>query len=124
MDRDKLLGMMTKIVDERAGRVYADGRVSKPVTASDRAKLHQGSDLCREILVKAGVDPKSIVVSRVQGAHPGGTAAAGEVVDRNLETKIAGLFVCDSSVLPTAPGLPPMLTIGALGKYLAKKLAA
>jgi choline dehydrogenase-like flavoprotein len=124
MDRDKLLGMMTKIVDERAGRVYADGRVSKPVTASDRAKLQQGSDLCREILVKAGVDPKSIVVSRVQGAHPGGTAAIGEAVDRNLETKIAGLFVCDSSVLPTAPGLPPMLTIGALGKYLAKKLAA
>jgi choline dehydrogenase-like flavoprotein len=122
--RDSLLGMMTKIVDERAGRVYADGKVSKPVTAVDRAKLRKGSDRCREILIKAGADPKSIAVSVVQGAHPGGTAAIGEVVDQNLETEIASLFVCDASVLPIAPGLPPMVTIGALGKYLAKKLAA
>jgi choline dehydrogenase-like flavoprotein len=124
MGRDSLLGMMTKIVDERAGRVYADGNVSKPVTAVDQARLRKGSDRCREILIKAGADPKSIAVSIVQGAHPGGTAAIGEVVDQNLETKIAGLFVCDASVLPIAPGLPPMVTIGALGKYLAKKLAA
>jgi len=62
-------------------------------------------------------------VSAVQGAHPGGTAAIGEVVDTNLETKVSGLFVCDASVLPAAPGLPPMLTIGALAKYLGKKLA-
>jgi len=122
--RENLLGMMAKIVDERAGRVYADGRVSKPVTAIDQARLRKGSDRCREILIKAGADPKSIVVSIVQGAHPGGTAAIGEVVDQNLETKIASLFVCDASVLPIPPGLPPMVTIGALGKYLAKKLAA
>jgi choline dehydrogenase-like flavoprotein len=124
MSNKRLIGMMTKITDDRAGRVYADGSVSKPVTASDQAKLRQGSDRCREIMVKAGANPKSIVVSKVQGAHPGGTAAIGEVVDRNLETKIPGLFVCDASVLPTAPGLPPMLTIGALAKYLAKKLSA
>jgi choline dehydrogenase-like flavoprotein len=124
MSDKKLIGMMTKITDDRAGRVLADGSVSKPVTASDRKKLRQGSDRCREIMIKAGASPKSIVVSKAQGAHPGGTAAIGEVVDQNLETKIAGLFVCDASVLPTAPGLPPMLTIGALAKYLAKKLVA
>lgn len=124
MSDQKLIGMMTKVTDERAGTVHADGSVSKPVTRSDQEKLDRGSERCREILVKAGASPKSVVVSKVQGAHPGGTAAIGEVVDQNLETKISGLFVCDASVLPTAPGLPPMLTIGALGKYLAKKLAA
>jgi choline dehydrogenase-like flavoprotein len=123
MSDKKLIGMMTKITDDREGTVYGDGSVSKPVTASDQAKLKQGSDRCREIMVRAGADPKSVVVSKVQGAHPGGTAAIGEVVDANLETKIAGLFVCDASVLPVAPGLPPILTIGALAKYLAKKLA-
>ncbi len=75
-------------------------------------------------MIKAGADPKSIVVSKAEGAHPGGTAAIGEVVDQNLETQVSGLFVCDASVLPVAPGLPPMLTIGALAKYLAKKLTA
>ena len=120
----KLIGMMTKIVDERAGTVFADGSVSKPVTATDQARLKRGSERCREIMIKAGADPKSIVVSKAEGAHPGGTAAIGEVVDQNLETQISGLFVCDASVLPVAPGLPPMLTIGALAKYLAKKLTA
>jgi choline dehydrogenase-like flavoprotein len=31
--------------------------------------------------------------------------------------------VCDASVLPTAAGLPPILTIAALVKRLAKTLA-
>jgi len=123
MSHNKMLGMMTKIKDERVGRVFADGSVSKSATAADRTKLWQGSDRCREIMIKAGVDPRSIVVSKVQGAHPGGTAAIGEVVDRNLETRVSGLFVCDASVLPATPGLPPMLTIGALAKHLASTLA-
>lgn len=56
------------------------------------------------------------------GAHPGGTAAIGEAVNKNLETKIKGLFVCDASVLPTSPGLPPILAIIALSKRFARKL--
>jgi choline dehydrogenase-like flavoprotein len=119
-----LLGIMAKTTDERAGWVYPDGSLSKPVTPLDREKLDEGSALSREILTRAGGDPKSILVSKVQGGHPGGTAAIGEVVDQNLETKLGGLFCCDASVLPQAPGLPPMLTIGALGKYLGRKLVA
>lgn len=117
-----VLGLMTKITDERAGTVFADGTIFKPVTPSDRRKLEEGSARCKEILAKAGADPKSMLVSKVQGAHPGGTAAIGEVVDINLETKVSGLYVCDASVLPATPGLPPMLTIGALAKYLGKRL--
>jgi choline dehydrogenase-like flavoprotein len=118
-----MIGMMTKIKDDRAGVVYQDGTISKPMTSADRGKLDEGSARSREILVKAGADPRSVFVSKVQGGHPGGTAAIGEVVDVNLETKVSGLFCCDASVLPTAPGLPPILTIGALGKYLARQLA-
>ena len=121
-DKD-LIGIMTKTTDQRAGRVFSDGSISKPVTPLDWQKLNEGSTMSKEILIKAGGDPKSIVVSKVSGAHPGGTAAIGEVVDKNLETKLSGLFCCDASVLPAAPGLPPMLTIGALGKYLARQLA-
>lgn len=47
----------------------------------------------------------------------------GEVVDNNLKVLgCEGLYVCDASVLPVAPGLPPILTIAALAKWLAKKL--
>jgi len=123
MPAKRMLGIMTKIADEPAGRVYPDRKFFKPVTQRDRQRLHQGSSISREILVKAGADSSSIVVSKVQGAHPGGTAAIGSVVDENLQTKIENLFVCDGSVLPTAPGMPPILTIAALGKRLAKALA-
>ncbi|MBU4608864.1 MAG: GMC family oxidoreductase, partial [Methanobacterium sp.] len=43
-------------------------------------------------------------------------------VDENLETKIKGLFVADASVLPLAPGAPPILTIIALAKRLVAYL--
>jgi choline dehydrogenase-like flavoprotein len=118
---NKIIGIMTKICDETVGQVYPDGTVSKYVTKKDRAKLDEGSGISKEILKKAGA--KNIFVSRVQGAHPGGTAAVGKVVDSNLQTQINNLFVCDASVLPTSPGLPPILTIVALAKRLAKLVA-
>jgi choline dehydrogenase-like flavoprotein len=121
---DRLIGIMTKITDEPAGRVYEDGSVSKPVTQRDWARLREGSSISREILIRAGARPDSIVVSRPGGAHPGGTAAIGRVVDKDLQTRIENLFVCDASVLPEAPGLPPILTIVALSKRLGKMLAA
>ncbi len=119
-----LVGMMIKIADEPVGQVYPDGSISKPVTEQDWARLNEGSSISREILVKAGADSKSILVSTTpEGAHPGGTAAIGKIVDKDMQTKIDTLFVCDASVLPTSPGLPPILTIVALAKRLAKKLA-
>lgn len=121
---NRLIGIMTKIVDELAGRVYADGTVSKPVTEKDSMRLRDGSSIAKEILIKAGANSKSVLVSKPQGAHPGGTAAIGRVVDENLQTKIDNLFVCDASVLPTAPGMPPILTISALAKRLANILVS
>jgi choline dehydrogenase-like flavoprotein len=120
---DRLLGLMTKIVDEPVGYVPAEGAFSKPVTERDRARLRAGSDIARDILVQAGADPRSIVVSKVQGAHPGGTAAIGQVVDTDLRTSLPGLYVCDASVLPAPPGLPPIVTIAALARRLAAHLA-
>lgn len=117
-----LIGLMVKTRDDSAGMVNLDASVSKPVTDDDWGRLNRGAAIAKEILVKAGADPKSLVISKPQGAHPGGTAAIGQVVDANLQTHVDNLFVCDSSVLPTAPGLPPILTIAALAKRLAKKL--
>ena len=74
-------------------------------------------------MLQRTIKSKSILVSKPQGAHHGGTAAIGKIVDSNLATKVERLFVCDASVLPVAPGLPPILTIVALAKRLAKKLA-
>ena len=119
---DRLLGIMTKSRDDASGRVNADGSVSKRVTEADRSRLDEGAAISREILVKAGAKRSSVLVSAPQGAHPGGTAAIGKVVDEDLRTRVDGLYVCDGSVLPVAPGMPPILTIVALAKRLASHL--
>ena len=101
-----------------------DGKISKPITKRDRKRLQEGSSLAKEIMSKAGARKNSFIDSKIQGAHPGGAAAIGKVVDNNLQTKVDNLFVCDASVLPIAPGLPPILTIIALAKRLAKILTS
>jgi choline dehydrogenase-like flavoprotein len=124
----RMLGIMTKITDDANGRVYPDGTCSKPLTERDRRRLKRGAGIAREILIKAGVKPGSLFESRIQGAHPGGAAAIGTVVDTDLQTGIDNLFVCDASVFPgrefnDKDRLPPILTIVALAKRLAKTLA-
>ncbi|WP_020505883.1 FAD-dependent oxidoreductase [Lamprocystis purpurea] len=117
------VGILVKIGDEATGRVFPDGSVSKRVTDGDRSKFEQGGAQARKILQTAGATDDSIIkLDKIYGGHNGATAAIGEVVNTELQTAVAGLFVCDASVLPLAPGLPPMLTIMALAKRLAKTL--
>ncbi len=116
------LGLMVKIGDDRCGHISMDGRVSKPLTTSDRQKLSRGASIARRILIEAGCDPRSIVVGPVRGAHPGATARIGEVVDQNLQTRIPGLYVSDASVLPEALDRPLVLTIISLARRLSDHL--
>ena len=120
-DKD-ILSIMVKTPDESKGFVDADGAVGKTNTITDIRYLAEGVATAGFILEKAGVDPKTIGSTVYRGAHPGGTAPIGKVVDSNLETEIPNLYVCDASVLPISPGKPPILTILALSKRLADYL--
>lgn len=120
-DKD-ILSIMVKTSDECKGRVTDDGDVIKINTINDIRYLAEGAATAGFILQKAGVDPKTIGSTVYRGAHPGGTAKIGEIVNSNLETNIGNLFVCDASVLPVSPGKPPILTILALSKRLADYL--
>ena len=117
-----LVGLMVKIKDDNSGTVGKDGRISKPITNADRDKLKIGTDIAKDILRGIGVKNHNISLSKIQGAHPLGTASIGDVVDKNFETKIKNLFVCDASILPKAPGLPPIWTIMSLAKKLSKQI--
>lgn len=119
----RLLGLMAKTADDAVGTVDENGVIHKPLTKDDQTRLDKGKQLSSEILVQAGANPKSIFTSPVRGAHPGGTASIGTVVNTQLETEVSRLFVCDASVFPTAPGKPTALTIVSMAKRLAKTLA-
>jgi choline dehydrogenase-like flavoprotein len=118
-----ILGIMVKIPDESSGRVDASG-VFKQSTSQDVGLMAEGCAAAGAILTEAGVSPDTLVSTPARGAHPGGTAAVGEVVDKNLETEIENLFVADASVFPRAAGAPPVLTILALAKRLAKHVVS
>lgn len=126
--RDKLkcknkdiIGIMVKIKDDSCGKIK-NKKIIKYHTENDIEALCDGSVLATSLLEKIGVSPNTIVSTIPRGAHPGGTAPIGEVVDNNLQTKISGLYVADASVLPESPGAPPILTIMALAKRLSKYL--
>ena len=120
-DKD-ILSIMVKTPDECKGYIDDDGEVYKINTIQDIRYLAEGAATAGLILEKAGVDPKTIGSTVYRGAHPGGTAPIGKIVDSNLETEISNLFVCDASVLPISPGKPPILTILALSKRLSDYL--
>jgi choline dehydrogenase-like flavoprotein len=46
----------------------------------------------------------------------------GSVVDNTLRTSVSNLYVCDNSVMPKSGGIPPVLTLIALGKKFARTL--
>jgi len=116
------LSLMVKISDERTGSIPVRGPISKPLTGQDRARLKQGADIAREILVRAGCRPESVMVGPVRGAHPMSTAPMGTVVDENLQTRIQNLYVSDASVIPRAMGRPVVLTLICLAKRLTDHL--
>lgn len=123
VEESDIFSIMVKIPDDNFGHIK-DGEVIKENSEKDVRFIAEGSAVAGSILINSGVDPKSIISTNLRGAHPGGTAAIGEVVDLNLETKIKGLYVSDASILPKAPGAPPILTILALSKRLSKHLTS
>ena len=120
-DKD-ILSIMVKVPDDMVGTVDSEGNVFKFNTIDDIRRLAQGSAAAGAILEKAGVDPTTMTSTVFRGAHPGGTAAIGEVVDKDLKTEIDGLYVSDASVIPVSPGKPPILLILALALRLANHL--
>jgi len=114
--------IMVEIRDDLHGRISRRGGIRKPLSAADRQKLARGTQRARGILANAGA--RGLFRSWVLAAQPGGTVPIGRLLDRDLQTEIANLFVCDASVIPDPWGLPPSLTLIGLGKRLAAHLAA
>jgi choline dehydrogenase-like flavoprotein len=114
------LGIMVKTRDEADGRVFPSGAVHKRFTPALLEKSRVSVKIAREILGEAGVSKRKTEVRFHAALHPGGTAAIGHVVDARMETEIRNCFVADASLLPSPTGVPPLLTIMALAKHVAK----
>lgn len=119
--RTRALSIVVEIVDDLNGFIDKEGKVFKPLSDEDFQKLEKGKAIAQKILENAGA--KDIWFTKLSGVHPGGTCKIGDVVDTNLKTRVNNLYVADASVMPESLAIPPLLTILALAKRLAKHLA-
>lgn len=118
----RTLPIMIKARDGLSGHLTNRGGVHKRLNEKDRRKLLRGYERAKCILQNAGA--RNIFKTWFMATHPGGTAKIGELVDCNLKTELNNLYVCDCSVIPEPWGLPPTLTLIALGKRLGRHLVA
>jgi choline dehydrogenase-like flavoprotein len=115
-DPRDIAGVMVKIKDDNEGSVEGT-EVTKTFTERDRERLERGIEVAREVLEEMGV--RDIAVTHVRGVHQGGTFP---LTSRDLDTEVEGLYVADASLLPEAPGKPPMLAVMALARKVAKRM--
>lgn len=116
-----IYSLMIKLADENRGSVVR-GRVEKTLTAGDRKTLEAAAAVCGEMFQRAGVDKSRLFFGTVNAGHPGGTlpltaAQAGTFHDPRLPEN---LYVADASLFPASLGNPPILTILAMAKRIAR----
>ncbi len=122
--RDRLqdiVGIMIKLADESVGSV-SGRKVHKLLTPTDRSRLDEAVGVATEILARFGGNPNEVFLGTVHAGHPGGMlplteASAPTVHDDRLPEN---LFVADATLFPRSLGNPPILTIIALAKRVAR----
>lgn len=118
-----IASIMVKVADEGAGIVWPDGVVEARMTRRDLKVLERGVREAKSLLSEMGVEEREIGVTHMRGAHPGGTAAIGYVVSRDLTINgCDGVFVADASLIPPPLGKPPILLIMSLAIKVAKRV--
>jgi choline dehydrogenase-like flavoprotein len=149
VDIGRLAVVGVHLADESSGRVRVRGgaaRLAYRLTPSDAAALGYGIARASDLLFAAGareVYPQVAGVAsirpgeqsrletgiapsrlRLEAFHPMGTAAMGVVTDVSGELReLPGAYVADGSLLPTALGVNPMVTIIAMARRVARGLA-
>jgi len=117
--------------DENAGQIQVDKHgkllIQKPFTDQDLRRRKDGTGVLKEILSASGA--KEVIESPYYfGLHLMGGARMG--VDPQTavvapDFRLYGqknIYVCDSSLIPNAPGINPGLTIMALSHRLSEEL--
>lgn len=120
---DGLVSMMIKLADEEVGSV-SDKKIDKVMTVNDMRRMRKGIVQCREILNRLGILDEKQFLGTLNAGHPGGMLplTAAEKDSLHNPRLPENLYVADATILPRSMGNPPILTIMALAKKIAKSI--
>jgi choline dehydrogenase-like flavoprotein len=121
---ENILSLMIKLADEGQGSVE-NGRIRKTLTPGDKAKLSEATALCTEMFGRLGIPEKDLFLGTLNAGHPGGMFPLTRAEAKTLHhDRLPGnVYIADASLLPAALGRPPILTIMALAKAVARRIA-
>lgn len=122
---DGMVSLMIKLADVEEGDVHHN-KMRKTLTPLDHQRLQEGVKDCREILMRMGAKEHDIFLGTLNAGHPGGMLPLTQAEATSLHSPLLpdNLYVCDATILPQSLGLPPMLTIMALAKRIARNIIA
>jgi len=94
----------------------------EPLPAGDRDKLAEAAELASEILRCIGIPKEEIFFGTLNAGHPGGRLplSAREAASLHPESLPENLYAADATLLPASLGNPPILTIMALARRIAR----
>jgi choline dehydrogenase-like flavoprotein len=119
-----IYSLMIKLADTNSGTVSGSG-VRKSLDDIDQARLREGVDLCKQVLIQMGVKNKDIFLGTLNAGHPGGMLPLTQKDSVTLHSASLppNLYVADASLFPNSLGNPPILTIAALAKAISRRCA-
>jgi choline dehydrogenase-like flavoprotein len=118
-----ILSLMIKLADESRGSIEG-GRLRKALTPADKTRLAEATALCTEMFGRLGIPATALFRGILNAGHPGGMfpltpAESGTLHHDRLPGNV---YIADASLLPASLGRPPILTILALAKAVARKI--
>jgi choline dehydrogenase-like flavoprotein len=121
---ENILSLMIKLADTSSGHISGN-RVLKTLTYEDTETLKTAVDLCVDILSRMGIKKDEMFFGTVNAGHPGGMFPLTEEDALTLHPRGLpdNLYLSDSTLFPRSPGNPPILTIMALAKRVAKVIS-
>jgi choline dehydrogenase-like flavoprotein len=116
-----ILSLMIKLADTNTG-TRAGKTIHKTLTGRDHRKLKEAEKLCLDILRQLGVKKGDTFLGTINAGHPGGMLplTPGDAQSIHPPRLPENLYVADACLFPDSLGNPPILTIMALSKRIAK----
>ncbi len=116
-----ILSMMIKLSDSGSGESKSNG-LKKDLTKRDQDRLQTAVAESKAILGKMGIAEKDVFLGTINAGHPGGMLPLTSEESESFHNPRLpeNLYVADASLLPESLGNPPIYTILALAKRIAR----